>query len=232
MSIEREATNSTAGTEAGEVSQWRITGDWCDLCNCAIGCPCVFGSDPTLGYCETVHGWLIREGQFGDVSLSDLAVVTVIRYEGNVFEKNREFSFLFCDHADPEQREALKTIFMGKAGGAFAAWRDLTIRVDGVDFVPMDVSFTDEEWKVEVPGMVEALGGPYRKHMVPEYETCRIYNAPRPDTTPGHITVGQALRNVVKGVFGRVWDWSGRSSKHIEFDLRGPDPYAWRTPVS
>ncbi len=105
------------------------------------------------------------------MSLSDLAVVTVIRYEGNVFEKNREFSFLFCDHADPEQREALKTIFMGKAGGAFAAWRDLTIRVDGVDFVPMDVSFTDEEWKVEVPGMVEALGGPYRKHMVPENET-------------------------------------------------------------
>ena len=33
---------------------WRIVGDWWDLCNCAIGCPCVFGSDPTLGYCEGV----------------------------------------------------------------------------------------------------------------------------------------------------------------------------------
>ena len=25
---------------------WRIKGDWWDLCNCAIGCPCIFGSEP------------------------------------------------------------------------------------------------------------------------------------------------------------------------------------------
>ena len=37
---------------------WRLTGDWWDLCNCAIGCPCNFGSDPTLGYCEGVLTWL------------------------------------------------------------------------------------------------------------------------------------------------------------------------------
>ncbi len=72
----------------------------------------------------------------------------MIRYEGNVFEKNREFSFLFCDHADPEQREALKTIFMGKAGGAFAAWRGAFLlrlialsydRVSCVPPIPIDI---------------------------------------------------------------------------------------------
>ena len=31
---------------------WRIKGDWWDLCNCGIGCPCLFGENPTLGYCE------------------------------------------------------------------------------------------------------------------------------------------------------------------------------------
>lgn len=225
------ATESNPENPSDSGPPWQISGDWCDLCNCAIGCPCVFGSDPTLGYCETVHGWLIHEGHYGEVVLNGLAVVTVIHYEGNVMEKNREFGFLIDDRATPAQREALETIYTGNAGGAFAAWRELTIRVDGIRSAPVKVSFTDEEWRVEVPGMVEALGGPYRKHMVPDDDTCRIYNAPRPDTTPGYVTVGHAVRNVVKGVFDRNWDWSGRSSKHISFDLRGPEAYTWRKPI-
>ena len=98
-----------------------------DLCNCAIGCPCNFGSDPTLGYCEGVLTWLIRDGNYGDLKITkDLAVVLIIHWEGNVFEKNREFGFLIDDRANPAEREALQKIFTGYAGGAFAAWRDLT----------------------------------------------------------------------------------------------------------
>ncbi len=44
-------------------------------------------------------------------------------------------------------------------------------------------------------------------------------------------TVGQAARNIVTGVFGRTWDWSKRSSKHIAFDLRGPEAFTWRKPL-
>jgi hypothetical protein len=211
---------------------WRITGDWWDLCNCAIGCPCNFGSDPTLGYCEGVLTWLIRDGQYGTVKFgADLAVVLIIHFEGNVMEKNREFGFLIDDRADAAQRDALKKIFTGEAGGSFSAWRDLTISLDGVEFVPMKVSHDAEKWRVEVPGMVEGLGGPFRKFMVPTNDTCRIYNAPRPEVVPGFLTVGQAKRNVVTGAFGRSWDWSQRSSKHIAFDLHGPKAFTWRNPL-
>jgi len=211
-------------------TQWHIKGDWWDLCNCAIGCPCVFGSEPTLGYCEGVMGWVIREGSYGDVSLDGVGVAMVIHFEGSVFKKNREFGFLIDERANPEQREALQTIFTGKAGGAFAAWADLTISVDGIEFVPMNISLDDEEWRVEVPGLIEGLGGPHRKFMVPENDTCRIYNAPRPEVTPGFITLGRALRNVVTGAFGRNWDWSERSAKWIPFDMRGPDSFTWQKP--
>lgn len=211
-------------------TQWHIKGDWWDLCNCAIGCPCVFGSEPTLGYCEGVMGWVIREGSYGDVSLDSVGVAMVIHFEGSVFKKNREFGFLIDERTNPEQREALQTIFTGKAGGAFAAWADLTISVDGVEFVPMNISLDDEEWRVEVPGLIEGLGGPHRKFMVPENDTCRIYNAPRPEVTPGFITLGRALRNVVTGAFGRNWDWSERSAKWIPFDMRGPDSFTWQKP--
>lgn len=215
------------------MTEWRIKGDWWDLCNCAIGCPCVFSSPPTLGYCEGVLTWLIREGHYGDVRLDgDLAVILVIHFEGTVFEKNREFGFLIDERANPAQREALKTIFLGKAGGAFAAWADLTVSVDGVEFVKMNVTHDPESWVVEVPGAIEGLGGPFRKYLVPEGDTCRIYNAPRPEVVPGHITLGDAKRNVVKGIFGRNWDWTGRSAKHIGFDLTGPKTFTWRKPAA
>jgi hypothetical protein len=146
-------------------------------------------------------------------------------------EKNREFGFLIDDRANSAERAALEKIFTGYAGGAFAAWRDLTVRVDGVEFVPMTITHDAESWRVQVPGLVDGLGGPYRKYMVPSNDTCRIYNAPRREVVPGFLTVGEAKRNVVTGAFGRNWDWSMRSSKHIEFDLRGPKTFSWRQPL-
>src|ERR1700730_8821846 len=114
------------------IPAWRITGDWWELCNCAIGCPCNFGSDPTLGYCEGVLTWLIRQGNYGDLPITkDLAVVLIIHWEGNVMEKNREFGFLIDDRANPAERAALEKIFTGYAGGAFEAGRGLTLRPDG-----------------------------------------------------------------------------------------------------
>jgi hypothetical protein len=215
-----------------EIPDWRITGDWWDLCNCAIGCPCNFGSDPTYGFCEGVLTWLIRQGQYGDVHFAeDLAVVLISHWQGNVMEKNREFGFLIDDRANSAERNALEKIFTGYAGGAFAAWRDLTISLDGVEFVPMTVTHDAETWRVQVPGLVDGLGGPYRKYMVPANDTCRICNAPRPEVVPGFLTVGEAKRNVVTGAFGRKWDWSMRSSKHIAFDLRGPKTFSWRQPL-
>jgi len=216
-----------------QAPEWRIKGDWWDLCSCAIGCPCVFGSNPTYGVCEGVLTWVIREGHFGKVPLGGgLGVVLIIHFEGNVLEKNREFGFLIDARADAAQRDALERIFTGKAGGAFAAWAELTVSLDGVKFVPMKLSYDAEKWRVAVPGLVDGLGGPYRKYMVPPDDTCRIYNAPRPEVVPGYITLGQAKRNTVTGAFGRNWDLAGRSAKHIAFDLRGPKSFTWRKPFA
>jgi hypothetical protein len=222
-----------AETQDSEGIQWHIAGDWWDMCNCAIGCPCNFGSDPTLGYCEAVLIWLIRDGNYGEVSLDGgFGAALVTHFEGNALEKNREYGFLIDDRADAAQRDALEKMFTGQAGGIFAAWRDLTIKVDGVEFVPMNISHDAEEWKLEVPGLIDGMAGPFRKYMVPGNDTCRIYNAPRPEVTPGFLTVGQTTRNILTGLFGRNWDWSGRSSKHIAFELHGPDPFSWRKPLS
>ena len=106
--------------------------------------------------------------------------------------------------------------------------RDLTKNIDGIEYVPIEASQDEEEWKVKVAGLIDGLGGPFRKFLVPDGETCRIYNTPRPEVVPGFVTIGHALRNIITGPFGRNWDWTGRSSKHIGFDLSGPDDFSWK----
>jgi hypothetical protein len=214
------------------IPEWRIAGDWFDLCNCAVGCPCVFGSDPTLGYCQAILSWIIREGRYGDVAFDrTLNVVVVDHFEGSVLAKNREFGFLIDARANESQRQALKAIFTGEAGGAFAAWRDLTIKMTGIAYVPIDIHYDAESWRVEIPGYAAGEGGPFRKYMVPPGGTCRIYNAPRPEVVPGHITVGRSSW-FKADAFGRVFDWKERSAKHIAFELTGPGAFTWRKPLA
>jgi hypothetical protein len=66
--------------------------------------------------------------------------------------------------------------------------------------------------------------------VLPEGQTCTITNAPRPEVTPGTITVGQALRNVVSAS-GKTWSWGNHSAKHIPLDRRWPGAFTWRKPL-
>lgn len=216
---------------ADAIPDWRIKGDWWDLCSCAIGCPCIFSSPPTLGFCDGALSWLIREGRYGEVTLDGLAFVAIVHFEGTVFEKNREFGWLIDDRADADQRGALARICTGEAGGAFAAWADLRIALHGVEYVPLEIEQTAEAWKVESPGRLSGLGRPFRKFLVPDGGACVIRNAPRPEVTPGDVTLGEAVRNEVTA-FGRTWSWPGHSAKHIPFEMRGPGAFTWRRPAA
>ena len=170
--------------QAPAIPNWRLKGDWFDLCSCNIGCPCVFGANPSTGTCEGVLTWIIREGNYGDVPLGGLNAIIISAWTGGVLERNRHFGFLIDDRGNARQRNALELIFTGQVGGHFAAWRDLTEEQMGVMFVPIDVSFGGEQWKVEVPGMIDGEGGPYRNLMVPDGKVCKISNAPRPEVGP------------------------------------------------
>jgi hypothetical protein len=36
------------------IPEWRVAGDWFDVCKCTILCPCTFAQLPTTGDCEGV----------------------------------------------------------------------------------------------------------------------------------------------------------------------------------
>src|SRR5438552_12359674 len=107
------------GSAMNAVPQWRLAGDWFDICSCDIPCPCEFAQRPTGNHCQGVLAWHVREGQYGDVKLDGLTLVALGEFEGNLWagEAKAVMGMYLDEKANEQQREALQVIFGGHAGG-------------------------------------------------------------------------------------------------------------------
>jgi hypothetical protein len=205
---------------------WRVSGDWFDVCKCAIPCPCTFAQPPTYGDCEGILAWHIREGRFGDVGLDDLSVVALAAFEGNVWAGAKVDMAMFVDErADDGQREALQAIWSGQAGGWPAYFAELIGNVRGMEFARIAFEIDDDlgSWRVEIPGKLvgeaEALTGP----TAPEGARVQLHNAPGAEVGPGQIATWATATTDRADAYGFGWERSGRSSKHFPFEWSGPD---------
>ena len=150
------------------VPEWRLVGDWFDICSCNIPCPCEFAQAPTNNACSGVLAWHIREGNFGDVKLDGLNLLGLSFFEGNVWagESSVQLGLFIDERADERQREALQTVFGGQAGGWPAIFAGMIGELRGVEFAPITFEVADDlsSWRVEIPGRVTgqaaALSGP------------------------------------------------------------------------
>lgn len=149
------------------VPEWRLAGDWFDICSCNIPCPCEFAQAPTNNACQGMLVWHIRQGHFGDVRLDGFNLLALAAFEGNLWAGAKARMGLFIDEkADEPQRQALQTIFGGQAGGWPAGFAATIGEFRGVEFVPISFEIADDlaHWQAEIPGRVrgraEALTGP------------------------------------------------------------------------
>jgi hypothetical protein len=208
-----------------DVPQWHLVGDWFDVCNCTIPCPCTFAQAPSEGDCDGILAWHIGEGNYGDVRLDGLNVLAMGSFEGNIWEGAKAAMGIFIDErADDAQREALQTIFGGQAGGWPGEFASTIAEVRGIEYVPITFEIADDlaYWAAEVPGKAtaraEALTGPTT---LPGRRV-QVHNPPGAEVGPGQIaTWGRATVNRADS-FGFKWEWDGRSSKHFPFDWSGP----------
>ena len=208
------------------IPKWKASGDWFDVCNCSIPCPCTFAQAPTYGYCEGVLAYHVKEGLYGETQIDGLNALMVGGFKGNIWagESKAIMGFFFDERANEIQREALEMIFTGKAGGFMGEFGKAFGEIRGINFAPIKFEIADDlsYWRAEIPGKViaraEALTGP----MTPPGKRVQTINAPGSETGPGTVaTWGRALANDVDSM-GFKWDWKGRSSKHIPFDWSGP----------
>ena len=214
-------------TGGSNVPEWRVVGDWFDVCRCDIPCPCEFAQAPTDNWCQGVLAWRIREGNYGDVTLDGLSIVALGFFEGNLWagETKASLGLFFDEQADERQREALQMIFGGQAGGFPAQFAEFIGEVSGVEFVPIEFEVADDlaYWRAEIPGKVVASGEALAGPMTPPGQRVQLLNPPGSEVGPGQIaTWGVATADRAEG-FGWNFEWDGKSSKHIPFDWSGPD---------
>ena len=79
---------------------WAVRARYTDTCGCPPTCPCLFGSMPSLGYCEGITLIEIESGHFEGVQLDGVAVLAA--YRGGEWMK-----FYVTNEADETQTEAV-----------------------------------------------------------------------------------------------------------------------------
>ena len=96
---------------------YRVRGPYFESCNCEAICPCrmvggVIGGRSTYGLCFGVLCWQIDDGFVGDVDVSGLGVVLVIRYHDD--EPGSPWSVILHvdERGDEAQRGALEQLFL------------------------------------------------------------------------------------------------------------------------
>ena len=49
-------------TDSNTIPDWKVSGDWFDVCKCNIPCPCEIAQTPTYGDCDAVLAYYIKDG--------------------------------------------------------------------------------------------------------------------------------------------------------------------------
>ena len=211
-----------------DIPSWKLKGDWFDVCNCNIPCPCTFAQTPSYGNCQGVMAYHINSGQYGETSLDGLNVLILDSFKGNIWagETKADLALFFDERADEDQRKALDMIFTGKAGGLMGKFANLFGKVRGLEYAPIKFEIARDLgfWSAEIPGKViakaEALTGP----MTPPGKRVQTINAPGSEVGPGAVaTWGRTVTNEVDvPEVHYQWKTTGKSSKHFPFDWAGP----------
>ena len=145
-------------------SAWSVKADYTDTCCCQPTCPCLFGSGPTLGYCDGVTLIEIERGHYGDVRLDGVKVLAV--YRGGSWIK-----FYVTDEADKVQTEAAVKLL--------PAFEDF-FAVDNVlevKNVPISVERSAERMRIVTPNTTAEIVVMKGKNGKP----IKIANLPSPD---------------------------------------------------
>ncbi len=211
-----------------DIPKWSVSGDWFDVCNCNIPCPCTFAQTPSYGNCEGVMVYHIKKGQYGETSLDGLNVLILDSFTGNIWagETKADLALFFDERADEDQRKVLDMIFTGKAGGLMGKFSKLFGKIRGLEYahIKFEVAGDLGYWSAEIPGKVIARGEALTGPMTPPGKRVQTLNPPGSEVGPGTVaTWGTAVTDEVNvPEFRYEWKRSGRSSKHIAFNWTGP----------
>ncbi len=104
------------------MDSWKLKLEHVVACNCDWGCPCIYESRPTPGYCEGVVAWKVLEGGIEGVDLSGATWVTAVKWPGAIHEGKGRATVYIDEPVTAQQRPLLEALATGRAGGPLKAF--------------------------------------------------------------------------------------------------------------
>lgn len=197
-----------AAEQASQIPKWHMKVDYVEACNCDHGCPCNFNGFPTYGFCRALILNSIREGNYGDVNLNGVDVVTAASWPKAIHEGNGTVQLYVSKHANEAQRDAVINIFTGKAKGEgpFALFAPTFKYILEPQYVDIQKRIDGKKSSFSVPGVIDVQVESFKNPVTGE-EQETIIQLPK-----GFIwKIGQAAKSKLMKI----------STPHLNFDDSG-----------
>jgi len=141
-------------------TNWHLSGDYFENCNCSVVCPCLISpappltSRPTEGVCDVALAFHIDTGSYGTVALDGLNLALIAHTPGPMAEGNWTIAIYIDERATDPQAAALGAVFGGAEGGPMAAFAPLITTNLGVKKMPITYGVTGKIRSAEIRGVM------------------------------------------------------------------------------
>jgi hypothetical protein len=202
------------------MSDWRITGQYMETCNCSYLCPCIYtnlSAKPTEGDCKAAITMRIDKGQKDGVRLDGLSFIVLLHSPGAMADGNMKVGLIVDESADDSQVEAISAIATGAEGGPMAALAPLVGEIAGVEKRPITFENDGMSYRVTAGELIDqSLAGVPSASQ--EGEPIYIDNTCHPVSSK--LALAQATNSKFHA-FGIDWeDASGTRNGHFA-------PFSW-----
>ena len=197
-------------------TQWQLTGDYFENCNCDVVCPCLVSpvppltARPTRGVCDVALVFHIDRGSYGGLALDDLNVAVVAHTPGPMADGNWSVAASIDERADDQQTGALGAIFTGAEGGPMAAFAPLIANQLGVKKVPIRYAINGKSRSVEIPGIMQISVAP-----IPTmHASGEIWANLGHPASPDRLALAAGNPGSTFADYGMRWDNSGKNGHY------------------
>jgi hypothetical protein len=197
--------------------EWKITGDYVEACNCEVACQCIWMEPPDGDTCSVSFVWNIEEGHYGDVDLNGVSVSMLARSEeGVMFDPSVPWHVVLIvdEAASDDQQAAVEDIYLGRAGGLWAAIADAHFETTEVEMAPISFSrngSTISAGAGEIVSTEANVAGGFNEE--------RATITPHPLGTDFEVDMGRSTTATVSYDDEFTWDVGGNNSYSGDFDL-------------
>ena len=159
------------------VPKWHIEMDYIESCNCDYACPCNFIGYPTDGKCQTMAGYHVRKGTYGDTPLDDIDLVMAASWPGAIHQGNGTVRLHIDESTSEAQRDAILMIFSGEAkgNGPFELFSSTFSTVETPVFTTVEVHVDGRNSWFRVPGMIDVQLEPFTNPVSGEVQDIQVH---------------------------------------------------------